>query len=54
MNTDLMIKLQTLIHSNQDKLEQLVKALEDVCNEINTILAPENPYDDDDDYALEW
>ncbi len=32
MNTDLMTKLQTLIYSNQDKLEQLVEALEDVCN----------------------
>ena len=52
MNTDLMTKLQTLIYSNQDKLEQLVEALEDVCNEINTVLALEpkiatmHPYDD--------
>jgi hypothetical protein len=41
MNTDLMTKLQTLIYSNQDKLEQLVEALESVCKESNTTVAPE-------------
>ncbi len=53
MNTDLMIKLQTLIHSNQDKLEQLVEALESyckgACNENNIIKypwVPRHPYDD--------
>jgi hypothetical protein len=52
MNTDLMTKLQTLIYSNQDKLEQLVGALENVCNESSTVMtpkytwAPKNPYDD--------
>lgn len=40
MNTDLMTKLQTLIYSNQDKLEQLVEALESVCEMGNTIVAP--------------
>jgi len=40
MNTDLMTKLQTLIYSNQDKLEQLVEALESVCELGNTIVAP--------------
>lgn len=33
MNTDLMTKLQTLIYSNQDRLEALVEALESVCKE---------------------
>jgi len=39
MNTELMTKVQTLIYSNQDKLEQLVEALESVCDVSNTILA---------------
>ncbi len=40
MNTDLMAKLQTLIYSNQDKLELLVEVLEDVCNESSAEVAP--------------
>lgn len=36
MNTELMIKAQTLLYSNTDKLEALVEALESVCNESNT------------------
>jgi len=41
MNTALMTKLQTLIYSNQDKLEALVGALESVCKEENATVAPE-------------
>ena len=41
MNTELMSKVQTLIYSNQDKLEQLVEALESVCNESNITVTPE-------------
>lgn len=40
MNTALMTQIQTLIYSNQDKLEQLVEALESVCELGNTIVAP--------------
>lgn len=36
MNTELMVKAQTLLYSNTDKLEALVGALESVCNESNT------------------
>lgn len=35
-----MTQIQTLIYSNQDKLEQLVEALEGVCKESNTTVAP--------------
>lgn len=42
MNTELMIKAQTLLYSNTDKLEALVEALESVCNESNTNV-PETP-----------
>lgn len=44
MNTDLMTKLQTLIYSNQDKLEQLVEALESVCELGNTTVAPKGKH----------
>lgn len=40
MNTALMTQIQTLIYSNQDKLEQLVEALESVCEQGNTTVAP--------------
>lgn len=52
MNTDLMTKLQTLIYSNQDRLQQLVEALESVCSKSNTTVAtepkvaPKHPLDD--------
>lgn len=36
MNTELMIKAQTLLYSHTDKLEALVVALESVCLESNT------------------
>ena len=36
MNTELMIKAQTLLYSHTDKLEALVVALESVCLKSNT------------------
>jgi hypothetical protein len=42
MNTELMVKAQTLLYSNTDKLKALVEALESVCNESNTEV-PEIP-----------
>jgi hypothetical protein len=40
MNTALMTQIQTLIYSNQDRLEALVEALEGVCKEGNTEVSP--------------
>jgi len=42
MNTELMVKAQTLLYSHIDKLEALVEALESVCSESNTEV-PETP-----------